>query len=243
MRIIKLNATDSTNAYLKNVMLSEVLDDFTIVIANKQLKGRGQMGASWQSEAGKNLTFSILKKLNGLAVSEQFVLNIAVSTAVYTTLKRLQIPDLRIKWPNDILSGSAKICGILIENVLLDHKINSAIIGIGLNINQQIFPGVSGAGSLKQITGRTFIIDEVMHLLLKELKNVFNDYEGKSISQLKEHYESLLFRKDKPSTFKDGNQALFMGYIRGISDEGKLKIEVEDNIIRTFDLKEVQLMY
>ncbi|MEX0287553.1 MAG: biotin--[acetyl-CoA-carboxylase] ligase [Flavobacteriaceae bacterium] len=243
MRIIKLNATDSTNAYLKNVMLSEVLDDFTIVIAKAQLKGRGQMGASWQSESGKNLTFSVLKKFEALPAAAQFLLNIAVSKSVYTTLKQLQIPDLSIKWPNDILSGNAKICGILIENILLDQNIQSAIIGIGLNVNQLVFPGLSKATSIKLVTGRTFAIEEVMQLVVKEMKTVFREYEGKSIAQIKEDYEMHLFRKDRPSTFKDGKQSLFMGFIRGISDNGKLQIEIEDQIMREFDFKEVQLLY
>ena len=243
MHIIKLDATDSTNAYLKNVMLSEVLDDFTIVAAKEQLKGRGQMGTSWQSERGKNLTFSILKKFDALPVSEQFLLHIAVSKAIYTALKTLQIPDLSIKWPNDILSGNAKICGILIENVLSEQNIQAAIIGIGLNINQLNFPGLTHVSSIKLITGKTHSLDEVMQLLSNELKNAFLEFEGKPISKIKEHYEMLLFRKDKPSTFRDDKEAIFMGFIRGITNTGKLKIEIEDEIIREFDFKEVQLLY
>ena len=170
MLIIKLDATDSTNAYLKNVMQTEVLDDFTTVIANKQLKGRGQLGASWISEPGKNLTISVLKKFNTLKASKQFILNMAVSMAVYDTLKALHISSLSIKWPNDILSGNQKICGILIENVMQEQIISSAIIGIGLNVNQVHFPGLKRATSIKLLTGKTIATDEVLSLFLKQLK-------------------------------------------------------------------------
>lgn len=243
MRIIKLDATDSTNAYLKNVMLSEVLDDFTIVTVKAQLKGRGQMGSQWQSEPGKNLTFSVLKKFDTLPVREQFLLNIAVSLAVYNTLINLQIPDVSIKWPNDILSGSLKICGILIENVLYDQQIQSAVIGIGLNVNQLSFDQLPNATSIKLVTGKTFVIDEILQALVKQLKQVFLEFRGKTVGEVKTDYEKLLFRKDKPSTFRQPSGELFMGFIQGISDQGRLSVVLEDSVIREFDFKELQLLY
>ena len=148
MRIIKLDATNSTNAYLKNAMHSEVLDDFTVVIAKNQVKGKGQLGAEWYSEPGKNLTVSVLKKFNHLEARGQFVLNMSTSIAVYDTLRSLQIADIGIKWPNDILSGKQKICGILIEHVIHEQLITSAIIGIGLNVNQRNFPGLKRVTSI-----------------------------------------------------------------------------------------------
>ena len=243
MRIIKLDATDSTNAYLKNVMQTEVLDDFTTVIANEQLKGRGQLGATWHSNPGKNLTISVLKKFKGLEGKKQFILNMAVSMAVYDTLNALQISKLSIKWPNDILSGNQKICGILIENVLRNKFITSSIIGIGLNVNQLHFPGLQGATSIKLQTGKTNELDEVLKLLLNELKKRLLALEDINFIEFKAAYERLLFRKDKPSTFRRSGNQLFTGYIRGISDFGKLLIEIEDHVIQEYDLKEVQLLY
>jgi BirA family biotin operon repressor/biotin-[acetyl-CoA-carboxylase] ligase len=241
--MIKLDATDSTNTYLKNAMLSEVLDDFTIVVAREQLKGRGQMGAKWQSEPGKNLTFSVLKKNINLPVKSQFLLNIAVSMAVYKTLKTLQIPDLSIKWPNDILSGPSKICGILIENVVLRQNILSAVIGIGLNVNQQLFEDLPNVTSIKLLMGKTTPLDEVLEALVANMLEIFTAYRGLEVSDVKQSYEGLLFRKDKPSTFRDTENMMFMGFIRGISDEGKLKIELEDAVLREYDFKELQLLY
>ncbi|TFG78733.1 MAG: biotin--[acetyl-CoA-carboxylase] ligase, partial [Flavobacteriales bacterium] len=149
MRIVKLNAIDSTNCYLKGLMQTEALEDFTVVVANQQNSGRGQMGSKWTSEPGKNLIMSVLKIFNDLPAEQQFSLNVCVSLAVFDTLKSLEIPKLSIKWPNDILSGNLKIGGILIENSLLGTQIRSAIIGLGLNVNQTDFVDLPNASSLK----------------------------------------------------------------------------------------------
>lgn len=243
MQIIKLNATNSTSTYLKNLISGDILEDFTVVVAQKQLEGRGQMGTVWMSEDGKNLTFSLLKKVDALPVMEQFVLNIIIPLAIYDALNGLNVPDLRIKWPNDILSGNTKICGILIENILSGKNIQSSVIGIGLNVNQMQFGGLPNVSSLKLILGQTFDLDELLVSIVESIKNRFMVSEGKSIAQLKTEYENALFRKDKPSTFKNQKDEMFMGFIRGISQQGKLLVTMEDDVLKEFDLKEIKLLY
>ncbi|UII80545.1 biotin--[acetyl-CoA-carboxylase] ligase [Flagellimonas sp. CMM7] len=242
-QIIKLDATDSTNLYLKDLIQSKTLGDFTVVVAKSQLKGRGQMGTTWQSEDGKNLTFSVLKKFKSFEVIHQFSLNICISLAICDVLRELSIPDLKVKWPNDIMSGSSKICGILIENVLKGQLIQNSIIGIGLNVNQTYYENLEKVASLKSLTGKYFDLDELLNKILERLKYYLIEIEGKSVSQLLPSYLALLFRKDKPSTFKNMEGQLFMGFIRGISPEGKLVLELEDKIFKEFGLKEVSLLY
>lgn len=224
-------------------MLSKGLADFTVVVAKEQLKGKGQMGAKWQSKPGKNLTFSVLKNNLDLPISNGFLLNIGVSMAIYQSLRALYVPDLCIKWPNDILSGNSKICGILIENLLSGDKINTAVMGIGLNVNQQDFDTLHNVTSLKLLLGSTFNLEEVLVLIIKNLETVFSDWEEIESGLLRKAYEDVLFRKDKPSTFENSGGELFMGFIRGVSEEGKLIIELEAKIIKEFDLKEVKLRY
>ena len=243
MQIIKLDATDSTNAYLKSLVVENPLEDFTVVIANQQLKGRGQMGTSWESEAGKNLTFSVLKKFDQLQTNDQIVLNIATSLAVYEALNKFHVPDLAVKWPNDILSGTSKICGILIENMLKGSSIKASIIGIGLNVNQLLFNNLTQVSSLRLLLGRTIDLDELLQTILDHMQSYFSMIRTKSANTLKEEYEKVLFRKDKPSTFKNSEGELFMGFIRGISDEGKLLVAIENEKLKQFGLKEIQLMY
>jgi len=243
MQRIKLDATDSTNAYLKKLMLSEKLEDYTVVTAIEQLNGRGQMGTQWESEAGKNLTFSVLKYFKNFRIHEQFLLNIISSLAVYYTLKKMFIPNLQVKWPNDILSGNFKICGILIENNLKNDIIQSSIIGFGLNVNQLEFGNLKKASSLKKIKGTTFNLEELLTSLVLNLKILFNEFESGKVSDIRKHYEMFLFRKDKPSTFKDRDSKLFTGYIRGISAEGNLVVELEDAILKEYAFKELELLH
>ncbi|CAM3306299.1 biotin--[acetyl-CoA-carboxylase] ligase [Zobellia roscoffensis] len=243
MNIIKLDATDSTNAYLKRLLSDVKQADFTVVSAKEQRSGKGQMGAKWESDTGKNLTFSVLRQDLALRANDYFLLNICVSLAVYNTLKAYQVPDLTIKWPNDILSGTSKICGILIENMLSGTLINTAIIGIGLNVNQTFFGTLENASSLKLILGYNFDLDELLHELVESLKSVFLELNTSSKESLWQTYEQVLFRKDKPSTFENKKNELFMGFIRGVSPKGKLQIAMEDNVLKEFDIKEVKLLY
>lgn len=242
-QILKLDATDSTNLYLRNLLRSEDPVDYTVVMAKRQLKGRGQMGTVWESEAGKNLTFSVLKRFGALSVQHQFVLNIAISMAVCEVLKMMGVPNIKVKWPNDIMSGSTKICGILIENVLKGAFIAHSIIGIGLNVNQTNFEGLDKASSMKSITGLHFNLDEVLQKILELIKYHLSNIEAKTVGQLLPAYEEILFRKDKPSTFTSPEGDMFTAYIRRVSPSGKLVLELEDKIFKEFDLKEVSLLY
>lgn len=243
MQLIKLNATDSTNVYLKDMLLGCALDDYTVVTAGAQLKGRGQMGTSWMSEPGKNLTFSMLKNFKKLAAIDQFRINICVSMGIYEALSQINVPDLTIKWPNDIMSGRHKICGILIENMLSGQDINASIIGVGLNVNQLTFENLPDVSSLKLLTGITFDLDELLFLIIDRFKINLGTIVDDDFEALKLSYGNKLFRKDKPSTFRNGRGELFMGFIKGVSDSGKLLVLLEDDILQEFDLKQIRLLF
>jgi len=243
MYIIKLNAIDSTNSYLKDIVSVTLPKDYTVVVAEKQTKGRGQMGAEWQAESGKSLTVSVFKSLESFDVKEQFYISMAVSLAIFKALSVFKIPQLRIKWPNDILSADTKICGILIENVIKNNNLQGSIIGFGLNVNQKYFDNLPQASSMSLLTGVIYNKDEVLSEILKQMKFYFNILESNNHSKIKEEYESFLFRKDKPSTFRSSNNNSFSGIIQGVTKSGQLQVWTEDEIIRTFDLKDVKLLY
>lgn len=242
MRIIKLDAIDSTNSYLRRLIHEEDVDDYTIVMANKQTQGRGQMGTVWDSDKGKNLMFSVFKDLTMHDVEFPFYISMAISLAIFKAFKVLNIPDLYIKWPNDILSADKKICGILIENVI-KNKLNSTIIGIGVNVNQTEFINLPKASSLKNITGVHYNLDEVLQLILKYTKEYSLFLQQEKYDFVKNEYENNLFRKNKPSTFKDAEGVLFSGFVKGVTKYGKLQVIVEDEIVKKFDLKEITLLY
>ena len=243
MRIIKLNAIDSTNTYLRGLSSDNILEDYTVVSAERQTGGRGQMGAVWSSESSKNLTFSVFKKLEGFNLEDLFYVSIVTSLAVYKTLQIFSIKKTAIKWPNDILSENKKVCGILIENIIKNREIKGVIIGIGLNVNQIMFNGLPKASSLKNISGKLYDLDEVLDEILKHLKAYFLILKAEKYDDLKAEYESCLFRNNKPSTFKNTEGLLFSGFIKGISKSGNLQVLLEDNIIKEFNLKTITLLY
>ncbi|MCF8715875.1 biotin--[acetyl-CoA-carboxylase] ligase [Joostella atrarenae] len=243
MNLIKLDATDSTNSFLRRLAAHKELQDYTVVMAEKQMEGRGQMGTQWVSEAGKNLTFSVFKKITCLDKNEQFYLSMAVSLAIYDALTYFAIPYLKIKWPNDILSVNSKICGILIESIIKNGEMSASIIGIGLNLNQTTFDGVTNASSLKSITGIHYNKEEVMSKIVEMIKKYETWVVDRALLKIKETFENHLFRKDKPSTFKLANGELIMGFIKGVAVNGCLIVLMEDNIIKEFDLKELKLLY
>ncbi|MBP0903372.1 biotin--[acetyl-CoA-carboxylase] ligase [Mariniflexile gromovii] len=243
MHIIKLDATDSTNSYLKRLSVNEQVADYTAVVTKLQTNGRGQMGTVWDSEASKNLTFSVYKDIFQYNIEDPFYISMVISLALLKTLKSFSIPKLSVKWPNDILSENKKICGILIENVFKQNKFSSSIIGMGLNVNQLEFDNLPKASSLRLISGRVFDLDEVTIVIIKNLKHYFNILKRGHLDVLKEKYEASLFRKNKPSTFQDAEGLMFSGIIKGVSDYGNLQILLEDDIIKEFDLKTVTLLY
>lgn len=243
MEIIKLNATNSTNTYLKNLIKEKPVADLSCVWALSQTQGRGQQGATWIAEPYKNLTFSVLKKFDAFPSEYHFLLNMEVSLAIFRALKKLYIPDLAVKWANDILSSKKKICGILIENTLSKEYITSSVIGIGLNVNQLFFNDLPNVSSLQKIMGHPFDLEEVLLLIGHELEAALTNLSPTRFDTVLEEYYTHLFRKDKPSTFEYPNGQRFMGYIRGVSHNGQLQVEQEDSLKSWFSLKEVKLLY
>ena len=240
MYLFKLNATDSTNSYLRQLSKNEDLGKWTAVSAEFQNEGRGQKGASWHSEKGKNLICSILVQLDGVSAGDQFMVNCAVSLGIYRYLQRFNLPKLTIKWPNDIMSVSKKLGGILIENTLSADKITKCIIGIGINVNQESFPkDLPLAVSMKQLLGEHFDRDIMLQDLLNSVQYKFDWIFDKKYDELWSDYESALYRKDKVRMFKRPDGQPFMGIIRGVTKPGMLLIEKEDESVGQYSFKEV----
>ena len=241
MRIIKINATNSTNSFLKELAQNSSLDEITVAVTNNQTSGRGQMNNSWISEPYKNLTFSLFTTLKKVKVEHQAYLNFAVSLAIYDVLLEYDVPNLYIKWPNDIMSGKKKICGILIENTFSHSRIKNTIIGIGLNVNQEKFhKNLTNASSLKIILKKSIELEALMNTIINHINLKLSCVELKNFNQIYNRYHQALYKKGIPTTFlNQKTNQLFMGIINGVSSSGNLQIQLEDNSIQEFGLKEV----
>jgi BirA family biotin operon repressor/biotin-[acetyl-CoA-carboxylase] ligase len=242
MKLIKLDAIDSTNEFLKGLSSNQILENFTVVTAENQTKGKGQMGSVWDSEPSKNLIMSVLVTEFVTDINQIFDINIVVSVSVIQVLEDLNIPELSIKWPNDIMSYTKKIGGILIENCIKsDGSINS-IAGLGLNVNQINFENLPKASSLAAICNTTFDKEEI---LLKIIENLELNIElwFHNSDYFWSFFANKLFKKGIPMPFEDQNQQNFMGIIQGVSTIGKLEILLEDDSVSEFDIKEIQMLY
>ena len=167
--LIQLEETDSTNRYLTQKCDTEKVDEYTTVCADYQTAGKGQRGNRWESERGKNLMFSLVLYPVFLEARRQFLLSQIAALAVKEELEEWAT-DISIKWPNDIYWQEKKICGLLIENELASNGIARCIIGIGLNINQEIFRSdAPNPVSLKQITGCDHDRQQILNGLLRRL--------------------------------------------------------------------------
>ena len=228
MKIIKLDAIDSTNSYLKKLLTKESLDDLTVVISKHQTKGKGRNGNIWANDASLNLAFSIYKRFNRLNINNKFILNLISSIAVFHLLNENKLNKLTIKWPNDIMSENKKISGILIENSVKGNFINHSVIGVGINVNQRKFKNLPNATSMFIETGREFSLDTLASRLGEIFSKNFLQYE-KNEGALLKYYNNQLFLKNTDWNFitKDGKR--FSGKITRINKNGELIIIKADN--------------
>ena len=242
MKLIKLDAIDSTNEFLKKLSNKQDVQNYTVVTAENQLKGKGQMGAKWNSESGKNLIMSVLVKDFLLDSDSVFNLNIVVSLAVIRTLKKYSIPELSVKWPNDIMSANKKIGGILIENSIKGTGTITSIVGLGLNVNQMQFENLPRASSLALICNSFYDKEEILVAIVAEMEQMIANYDA-TASDLWEEYTNELFKMGVPAAFTGEKESNFMGIIKGVTAMGKLQILLDDDSICEYNLKEVQMLY
>jgi len=210
-------------------------------MAVSQYAGRGQQQNRWHSEPGKNLTFSLLLKPSFLSISMQFDLTRAVSLGIINALEPFLGEKLKIKWPNDIYYSDKKLGGILIENVLQGSQIKNSVIGIGLNINQEIFPlELPGAVSVKQILHRDYDLKFILSEICKNIEAAYLSLKSGRYDAVRNAYKERLYRLNEEKYYRsDGH--IFKGIITGVTDEGLL-LMVSDDREQEYNLKEIEFL-
>lgn len=241
MRFIKLSAVSSTNDFLKDLVKNQLAKPYTVVSADEQTAGRGQRATNWTSEAGKNLMFSVLISRNQTAPPYLFVLNAAIAVSIFQVLKAKNIPNLSIKWPNDIMSGTKKISGILIENTLSATTGVQSIVGIGLNVNQTNFQDLPNASSLAVVAKTEFDADEILKNIVTQIKHNVDSIDN-HIQEIWDFYNENLFRRNLLSNFILEDKSVIEAEILGVNQGGQLVIEHE-NQQKRYDIKQIQLIY
>lgn len=230
-KIVHIDETDSTNRWLKDH------GEGTMVVATDyQTAGKGCGSNAWESERGKNLTFSMLIHPDGIAAREQFHITEVVSVALCRTLQPYIYNKVEIKWPNDIYVRDRKLCGILIENRLQGNVIVDCIIGIGLNVNQRVFlSDAPNPVSMYQLTGQELDRDE---LLKAFIENLDQEWQNKTNGS---EYRELLYRKGKDGLYED-KTGRFVARLVDVLPDGRLLLVDEEGKEHAYAFKEVSFI-
>lgn len=249
MKKIKWHRSDSigsTNTYLRELNGGDPNYEYEVAVATYQTAGRGQKGNSWESEAGKNLLFSILAHPKNLKVQEQFYISeaiaLAVSDSVIEAIGSKFAGKVSVKWSNDVYWDDFKMAGILIENTLQGDRILDTVAGVGLDVNQEIF--VSDAPnpiSLKNITGRDYDLDTLLNDIIARFIGYMKLETPEQRAKVDDLYRNRLYRRQGYHKFRDKNGE-FSARIEGIRPDGCLMLLTSTGEHRTYEFKQVQFI-
>lgn len=241
--VIFLESVASTNSYAKELINKEKPIEGTLVRAYEQTQGRGQVGNTWFAKAGENITASYILYPDFLLPKEQFFMNMMVSLAVRDFVQQFCLEKVFVKWSNDIIVSDKKIAGILIENSLTFSAVTSTVIGIGVNVNQEIFgENLAQATSVSlQNNGQKFDLNELLRFLSASLEKYYFQLRQKQFTQLKETYIKALWRFNELTLFKR-NEQVFEAKISDITQEGKLCLDIGEKR-EAFSFKEIAFVY
>lgn len=221
--------------------------DMELATTEFQTAGRGQKGNSWESDEGVNLLFSILLHPVYVQASRQFCISQAIAMAVVESLKE-QVKDVStaeyftVKWPNDIYWKEKKIAGILIENELYGSTLRDCVVGVGLNVNQQVFRSdAPNPVSLYNITGEKVEREELLDSIMRKFSSFLYMIENGQVPLLHKEYMDNLFRKEGYHNYRDANGE-FSARICDVRDDGRLILADKDGVERLYEFKEVSII-
>ncbi len=239
-KISWVESISSTNDYcLKQASGGE--PEGLVIAAIFQEQGRGQRGNSWESESGKNLTFSILLRPIFLKAEQQFFISKVVAVSICEWLSSIGI-NAKIKWPNDIYIDDNKIGGVLIENSISGSNLEVSVVGVGINVNQTVFSSeIPNPTSIEIQTGMSYNLELLLNDYLRFFSSRYLQLENSLLNDISTDYFNLLYRKDKfyPYSSKEG---VFEARIIGIKPSGELILETEEGVQKSFSFKEVSFI-
>ena len=247
---INLPVVDSTNNFIRemlaeertgNVMSAQSLPGFTLVVADNQTKGRGQQGNSWETERGKNLTFSLLCHPDFVCATRQFLLSQCMAVAVQEALS-YYVDGVEIKWPNDIYVGDGKISGTLIECDLQGKSIANCIIGVGINVNQTEFRSdAPNPVSLKQLVGKDFDREEILSAIVGNFQRYYEMLHEEREEEIRRAYMERLYRRSGVYRYRDV-RGEFEAEIADVEPTGHLRLRFSDGNVVRYEFKEVSFI-
>lgn len=240
INLIALEEVASTNEYLKKI-IDKNTPEGTIVITNKQTKGKGQQSNKWESEEGKNLTFSLL--LKPFIMAEQiFMISKVVSLGIIDALLSELGIKFKIKWPNDIYYENKKLAGILIENQMSGERVNHSIIGIGININQEKFlSDAPNPISLKNIIKKNLELNKMLNKIIDHIAIWYEILRYEQLEKINLAYWQSLYRNEGYHHFMS-QKGKIKAKIIEVKNDGKLILETSEKKRMGFYLREISFL-
>jgi len=242
-KILQLSETESTNSYAVQLLTVNRPVEGSIIDTSCQTRGQGTDTNTWESEVGKNLTFSIILYPDFLRPDHQFTLNQAVALGLTDFVKqKINKHEIRVKWPNDIYTGDKKVCGILIQNSIQGNTFDYSVVGIGLNVNQTVFNSPApNPVSLSMLSGHDYNLTELLSELCISLDFRYHQLKSGLYDVLNHDYLGSLYR------INEWHNYIISGYeykarITGITVYGQLILERETGRQWICDLKEVKFI-
>lgn len=231
--LIQFNTIDSTNNYATKMVEDGLAHHGKVIWALQQTNGRGQRGKPWITNENENIMMSLILQGEKLGNTHPIHLNMLIANTLCRYFQQI-IPNVNIaiKWPNDIYFNDKKTVGILIENIFRGNKWNSAIIGLGINVNQTDY-GIllPNAGSLAYFAKKQFELFPIISDLRAGILNEFQQFQPEQFDQLLEHYNDNLFGRNQWRTFINrSTQESFEGKVLKVNANGMLLIETKKGI-------------
>jgi BirA family biotin operon repressor/biotin-[acetyl-CoA-carboxylase] ligase len=206
----------------------------TVVLAEEQTAGRGRAGRAWLSERAAGIYVTLLLRPR-LAPVQAPLLTMMAGLSVHAAAEAVTGLNVDLKWPNDLLISGKKAGGILTEMHAEPGQVRFVIVGIGLNVNQEKFPGelASTATSLRMESGRRHSRMELLVRLLREFENDYNRFLREGVSGVVERFETVSsYARGKRVRVSNGSES-YVGTTAGLGPEGLLQVEREDGRLMT----------
>lgn len=225
--LIQFESIGSTNDYAIELLSKSNPTDGTVITASFQTNGHGQFDRKWESNQGENLLLSLILYPQFIPTDQQFILSMVTVVSIIEYLRAKNIPA-KVKWPNDIYVDNNKIAGILIKNSVVGSKINSSVIGIGLNINQKEFESNVHSTSLSLETSSDFDVNTCLTDFCLIFEKIYNDQKSENKMTLYSTFEQLIYGLNEKITLQK-NQSETNMIIKGIDGYGRLKLVDNQN--------------
>lgn len=239
--LFKLESVDSTNSFALELIPKIDPIEGAVVWAIEQNRGKGRNNNKWESQSGKNLTFSVILYPDFLEADQQFYISKAISLGVFDYICQYS-DSVKIKWPNDIYINDKKIAGILIELSISGNKIHNCVAGIGLNVNQTIFKkNIPNPTSLKLLLKSDLDLNESLEKLCGYIEKRYLEIANLNFEKINRDYKSNLFRLNEFHCYEYNND-IFEAKITDVDQFGNIFIERKDGSSRYYNISELNFV-